>query len=107
MNEKKLIGYYKEFFKDSDYPSLRDSFEEKPYPMKKEIAKYLLSCTPFVATAGWATDVFTGEHIKGEELGIEDDKYFWKSELAYYVEKYNLRLPKEVEDHILRKINKK
>ena len=51
-----------------------------------------------------AKDVFTGDQISNEMIGMNDGEYTWFNTLAYYVEKYNLRLPKEFEDKILKKI---
>lgn len=46
-------------------------------------------------------DVITGESIKMECLGMNDGEYTWFNILAYYVKKYNLRLPEEFERKIL------
>ena len=47
-------------------------------------------------------DRLTGERIKGEQSVVHftDGEYSWCSDLAYHVEKYNLRLPKEFEEHV-------
>ena len=35
---------------------------------------------------------------------MTDGEYSWLSDLAYYVEKYNLRLPEEFEGKVLKKL---
>ena len=47
-------------------------------------------------------DVITGEPIPMTMKGMNDGEFTWLNTLAYYVEKYNLRLPKEFEEKILR-----
>lgn len=32
---------------------------------------------------------------------MTDGKFTWNTTLAYYVENYNLRLPKDFEEHVL------
>ena len=39
--------------------------------------------------------------MSSEEAGMTDDLYSWISSLAYYVEKYNLRLLPEFERYVL------
>lgn len=46
-------------------------------------------------------DVISGETIKMEKIGMNDGVYTWFNTLSYYVEKYNLWLQKEFEEHIL------
>lgn len=98
----KHIGYYKEFEGDK-YPSMRDFFETAPYPNMDKIVKYLKSGNEMFVTAGIPKNAFTGESLHMEQIGMNDGVYTWVNTLAYYVERYNLRLPKEFEDHILAK----
>jgi len=48
-------------------------------------------------------DIFTGERIPHEVLVMSDGDYYWPNYLAWYVEKYNLRMPEEFEKYILDK----
>lgn len=45
--------------------------------------------------------MISGETIKMEKIGMNDGVYTWFNTLSYYVEKYNLWLQKEFEEHIL------
>ena len=47
--------------------------------------------------------IFTGKTINEELTFMTDGKYEWRSDIAYYVEKYNLRLSKDFEDYVLKK----
>ena len=74
--------------------------EEKPYPGMDMIVAYLRSGRKTFAACGRACDFFTEEMIPGEYCGMTDGVFSWISSLAYYVEKYNLRLSQEFERHV-------
>ena len=95
------IGY-EELAPGHDFPLMKDCMEKKPYPHKEAIIKYLRNGTVEFARLSRAKDVFSGEYIPFEILGMTDGKYFWSNILAWYVDKYNVRLPKEFEAHILK-----
>ncbi len=84
--------------------SMRENFTNKPYKGKDKIVSYLKSKgKQTMVRMEMAKDRLTGERIK-EMHSLElftDGEYSWWSDLAYHVEKYNLRLPKEFEEHVL------
>lgn len=84
--------------------SMRDCCESEPYEGMDKIVAYLREKGEVtLVSPGVAVDRFTGERIKGLH-GVNhytDGKYRWCGDLAYHVEKYNLRLPKEFEDYVL------
>ena len=96
-------GKYDELSPNHGFDSMKDHFSEKPHEGQDKIVQYLRQCTEDMFSMRIPKDVFTGETIKGGMIGYNDGKYSWWSTLAYYVEKYNLRLPKEFEEHILSK----
>ena len=51
------------------------------------------------AAAGVFRDVLTGTAIPGQAICLTDGKYGWRSDVTYYVEKYNMKLPQEFVDH--------
>lgn len=86
--------------------SIRDRLSPTPYEGQDKIVDYLRrKGKPTAASTQIPTDRLTGERIKGEiEFVFYSDGIFrWVSDLAYHVEKYNLRLPKEFEDYVLGK----
>ncbi|MBD5080274.1 MAG: hypothetical protein HDT44_00730 [Ruminococcaceae bacterium] len=94
---------YKEYG-SSNGESMTKYCQEKPYEGKEKIVFYLRNKgRPTLASTRIARDRITNERIKGEFQSVHytDGKYSWCSDLAYHVEKYNLRLPKEFEDHVL------
>lgn len=98
-----FLGRYKEFNKSSNYESITNYFSEERYEGQDKIAQYLRSGKEDIISMEIPKDVITGERIPGEKVGMNDGVYTWFNILAYYVEKYNLRLPKEFEDYVLEK----
>ena len=98
----KYIGF-DELQPGHNYPKLADSMESGPYPHKEEIIRYLLNSEVFFISLTLPRDVFTGKRIPMSVRVMQDGDYYWSTLLAWYVDKYNVRLPKEFEEHILRK----
>ena len=95
--------HYNEFAENMGFPSIKDAFEEKAYDGQSDIVKYLNNGKVTMTSTGYATDIVTGQTIKKPKTFMNDGKYSWTSTLAYYVENYNMRLPKEFEDYVLNK----
>ena len=96
------LGKYKEFNPSYNFPSIVESFSPEPYVGQKEIAHYLKHGSVDMVSLQVPKDVITGKTINMEKIGMNDGEYTWFNTLAYYVEKYNLRLPKEFEDKVLK-----
>lgn len=95
------IGKYDELNPGKGYPSMRDSFSDAPYKGKDKVIQYLTNKNTDIVSAKIPRDVFTNEEIPMEPIGMNDGEYTWFTTLAYYVDKYNLRLPMEFETKIL------
>lgn len=106
------IGFYKELIEEfdpdlaRDYPSMADNFASSPYPEKDAILAYLRSGSLEAIAGNQSTDVFTGESTGIPGSVRSDGTYRWGGDLAYYVDKYNLRLPDEFVNHVLSKTRK-
>ena len=98
----KRIFEYDEYGPGMGFPSMKLSMLAEPYEGMGRIVDYLRHGKKTYAAAGKARDFFTGEMIPGEQCGMTDGTYSWNSSLIYYVEKYNLRLLPEFEEHVLR-----
>ena len=99
----RFVGFYKEFSRNSSQ-SMEQFFADDAHSDKDKIIDYLKNGGKVLCvSARIPKDVFTKETIKMDEVIRKDQKYAWPAILAYYVEKYNLRLPKEFESHILGK----
>ncbi len=93
---------YKEYGIE-DAPSLSTLFSNERYENQDRIADYLKKGRITVISPQYDMDAFTGDTILPPQTTClrTDGKYSWSGDLSYYVEKYNARLPKEVEDWIL------
>lgn len=98
-----FLGKYDELAPGMGFPSMKDSFYEKPYPAKESVLNYLKSGKIHMVTAARMVDVFTGKITNLQNVHMNDGKYSWSSSLIHYIDKYNLRLPEEVETDILKK----
>lgn len=98
----RYVGYA-ELEPGRNFPKLKDSFEKVAYPHKSDVLHFLLNGTVDFARVSRAKDVFTGDFIPTEVRVMHDGEFYWSSTLAWYVEKYNLRLPTDFEKHILSK----
>lgn len=96
----RFIGY-EELEPGHNFPLLKDSLEENPYPHKENIIHFLRSGTIELTGMSAVKDIFTGKAIPAGSHIMSHGDYVWGSDLAWYVEKYNLRLPKDFEDYIL------
>ena len=88
--------------------SMKIHFDSVQFEGKERIVEYLKTGgkTVMVSMAR-PVDRITGERINGL-LSLElmsDGNFRWYNDLAYHVEKYNLRLPEEFEKYVLNKSN--
>lgn len=96
------IGSYDEITPNKGYPLMKNSMNDRKYNSQDKIVSYLRRGKMIMVAAGASKpDVFTGEPIKGESGILSDDVYAWSSSLPYYVEKYNVKLPDDFEQHVL------
>ncbi len=89
---------------DLEYNVQTDCCNASPYPEKSLIIDYLHRGKIDIAASGSAEDAFTGETIKGSYVGLNDGTYHWWSTTAYYVDRYNLRLPQEFVQHAINRM---
>ncbi len=87
-----LLKLWKEFGNEGA-PSIRSAFEKEPYEEKDAVIRYLKAGKIKLATFEYFKDAITGEEIAPLQI-LTDGEFTWDSSFAYYVEKYNLRLPK-------------
>ena len=96
-----FIGRYKELNPGKGYPSMRDFFSDAPYEGQEKVYYYLTQGKEDMVSEEIPKDVFSGKSIRMEKIGMNDGEYTWFNTLAYYVRRYNLRLPEEFEKKIL------
>lgn len=94
------IGQIREIYKDDKYPSIKDLIN-KPIKEKKKVIEYMKKCKIEAVAPAIITDLINPE-IKFAELYLmTDGKYEWRSDVIYYVEKYDMELPEEFIQHVL------
>ena len=110
---EKYVGLFREFFEDfnPDYakslPRMADRLSDSPQPHESKIVEYLNNGGKLGSmTDGRMIDMFTGETTNVHDSHRSDGEYGWGMGLAYYVEKYHLRLPEDFVQHILLKSGK-
>lgn len=98
---KKMISLYWKEFNPTAEKSIKEDFQNVASPNKIKIIEYLNSGTVVLAATSTENDIFTGEIIAPTRCILTDGEFSWPNSLGYYVDKYNLQVPKELEDKIL------
>lgn len=99
-----MIFGYKELYPKRDLPLMSDNIQPDRYPGQEKIASFLRSGgKELFSKLSHDKDVFTGKRLRQDTRILESGEYTRPSTLAYYVEEYNLRLPKDFEEYILSK----
>lgn len=94
------MSKWKEFNPLSDC-SMKDDFSKTPSPFNQKIVAYLNNGELVLASPSVVYDVFSGEKIAQTNCILTDGEFSWTNSLGYYVQEYNLQIPKELEDKIL------
>lgn len=72
--------------------------------LKKAILKYLQNGEPCASSPMSMKDRETGKYTGIECLVFRDGEKLWSADLIYHFDKYDYELPKELLDHVKRKI---
>ena len=94
-----IIGRIKEN-NGPDFPTLR-SLIGKPIEDKARVLQYMKNAPVISAAAASMKDVLTDQYTGRELLVHADGKFLWRSDVTYYVEKYDMELPAEFVKHII------
>lgn len=95
---------YEELEAGKHFPKLRSSLEKQSYNNKEKIAAFLNDGEIVLTRLSRVKDVLTGELIPLEVHAMCHGDYYWCNILSWYVEKHNLRLPKDFEEYILSQV---
>lgn len=90
----KNICEIKEIYRTAAAKSIYELRNEVAPYQKDKVLEYLRNGAKGAVSPAIPLDVITGEPIQGTLTTMNDGKYYWRSDLIYYVEKYNLDLPK-------------
>lgn len=102
MTDIEFISFKELEDSDLELPSI---FAEKKYlytkKEKEEVLKYLRNGEVVLAAPSVLTDVFTGKKTGQNDYTMTDGDVYWPSILAYYVEKYEVCIPKDFKEKIM------
>jgi hypothetical protein len=104
---KKLIpvGFFRELSDDPDeqltLPSLSGAVSESAQENELKIIEYLNNGICIASRGCYMTDVLDpSSRAPLVAHSYTDGTYFWRSDIAHYVEKYHLRLPPDFVRHM-------
>lgn len=95
-----VLGKYKEIYKNNQYPSIKSDINI-PSEHKEIVLEYMRNAKVSSYSPTIALDVIDGSRIKESLCFFTDGVYAWRSDLIYYIEKYNLKIPTDFISHIL------
>jgi hypothetical protein len=96
-----VIGKTCKIYKDAKYPSIKDLIN-KPIKEKKKIIEYMKKCKIEAVAPAIVTDLINPDIKFAELYFMSDGKYGWRSDIIYYLEKYDMELPEEFVQHVLK-----
>lgn len=94
----------------TDFIRINEEFTEldinkERYPNQEKILFYLKRGREYLYTPHKICDPITGTVIARDCQSRTDEKYSWTDLLIYLIKTYNYRLPHDIEEYILDKIN--
>lgn len=89
----KSVGFFEEMNLYENNGSIKDFIVEEVHYNKEKVCEYLLNNKVVGICARHPIDIITGEEIASGFRIIVDGEYEWPDFLAYYVRKYNIKLP--------------
>lgn len=100
----KLIGNFKEAGYDDvpDAPSVVELRGKRRAGHKAEVVAYLRKAATISFSPGFLEDVFEPTHLIGTFTMRTDGTYLWPDYVAGYVERHDVLLPEEFEQHMER-----
>ena len=104
MTVLRYVGNFVELGYDdySDAPSLAATRGKRGADNKAALVAYLNAGIILVFAPGFEQDVLDGKSDAGSSSIATDGTYAWPRTLAYYVERYDVALPDEFEQHVAR-----
>lgn len=98
-----VIGQTREIYKDNKYPSIKELIN-KPIKEKNKVLRYMKKCNIDAVAPAALRDVINPENRIHELYCMSDGIYGWRSDVIYYVEKYDMALPEEFIQHVLSQV---
>ena len=96
----KMVGETREIYHDDQYPSILDLIN-KPIREKEKVLSYMRKGHIDAVAPARLRDVINPENKIPDLFLMSDGTYGWRSDVIYYVEKYDMALPDEFVQHVL------
>jgi hypothetical protein len=102
MTKLVRVGFFREMpHADRTDPSLTYALDGAPGPQQEMVASYLEAGHVYIATPGMNVDVLDGTTPIGPPHYLTDGVHVWPGDAAYYVRRYNVRLPAAFVEHVV------
>ena len=98
-----FIGETRELDRDNNLPSIKDLINQ-PIEGKSKIIEYMKKSEVIAVAPAIVRDVLNPEIRLPELFLMSDGVYGWRSDVIYYVEKYDMALPDEFVQHVLNQV---
>ncbi len=101
MDEKKILGFWKEYGWHNFSKKIEEEnfFDRFYYNTEKRALEYLRSGISLIAIRRYVECIFTGEPI-GSPTAYTDGEFVWTQEYIYYIQNGYLELPKNFRNHM-------
>lgn len=96
------IGRFRETHNNDNLPSIFDAIQEDAPKYKARILRYLKNGFPAAMAPGHLIDKIDGKTIISTLAYYDDSVYRWRSDVIYYFQKYNIKLPDDFVEYVLR-----
>ena len=99
MTKLRFAGFFRELTHgDLEGPSLAEAREVIPLEKRERIARYLERGAVLVIAGSSADDWFDPSNRRVAQLAVRTDgEWAWSGDLAYYVARYGVAIPDELE----------
>ena len=97
------VGEVWELDHNDSLPSIHELIN-KPIREKEKILEYMKKCRVDAVAPAIVRDVINPESRIPKLFLMSDGTYGWRSDVIYYVEKYDMALPDEFLQHVVEKI---
>ncbi|WP_238881602.1 hypothetical protein [Clostridium sp. YIM B02551] len=95
-----MIGQIREVYGDDKYPSIKELIN-RPIKDKEKILEYMRKSKVIAQAPAVGMDLINPNNKTLELSLMTDGDYEWRSDVIYYVDKYDMELPEEFINHIV------
>ena len=99
-----VIGRFKETYHDENFPSIFSAIRHKAPEGKEKILHYLKNGRKSAVAPGYLYDRVKNNGKQITPVCYNDGVYAWRSDVVYYFEHYNIELPEDFIEHILKNL---